>query len=69
MHFPPKFNKSYETNAFGFPKTTAVSGFSNSMFCFSAGDVSKQGFPVVPRQINETVEKQFPGETPTVGPA
>lgn len=33
---------------------TTVSGLSNSLFCFSGNAASKQGFPVVPRQINYT---------------
>lgn len=34
VQFSPSFNKSYETNAFGFFQTSTVSGLSNSLFCF-----------------------------------
>lgn len=37
-------------------QTSTVSGFGNILFCFSGSDTSKQGFPVIPRKINDTEE-------------
>jgi len=43
---------------FGFPEPATDSGFPNSLSCFSGGDASKRGFPVVARQINYTGGKK-----------